>query len=126
MGQIKKFLGIQLEESTNGDIKLHQTQYIQMISKRFAITAEEPVSTPLPVGIQLSKRDCPVTEDDKQRMKGIKYRSLIGCLLYVAQRTRPDIIHAVAALSQFNCNPSFTHWTILRQVLRYVVATQEL
>uniref|UniRef100_T1J9M3 MBD domain-containing protein n=1 Tax=Strigamia maritima TaxID=126957 RepID=T1J9M3_STRMM len=47
--------------------------------------------------------------------------SLIGSLMFLASRSRPDILYAVTYLSQFN-----VHVKCLKQVLQYVVNTEHL
>ena len=50
-------------------------------------------------------------------------QSAIGCLIYAATATRPDLSAAVNALSQFMSDPSLDHWTRVKRVLRYVKGT---
>lgn len=64
-----------------------------------------------------------MTEEEKEEMEDIPYRALIGSLLFLAQRTRPDILFSVIALSQFNSNPGYKHWSYLKQLTRYVLTT---
>jgi hypothetical protein len=53
------------------------------------------------------------------------YRSLIGCLQYLAQCTRPDISLAVGKLARFVENPGRAHWKAAKRVLRYLKHTKE-
>ncbi|GBN47824.1 hypothetical protein AVEN_87041-1 [Araneus ventricosus] len=43
-------------------------------------------------------------------MSDLRYRNLLGCLAFIAGRTRPDIMYAVNLLSQFQSNPGIKHW----------------
>jgi hypothetical protein len=52
------------------------------------------------------------------------YRQLIGCLVYLALGTRPDIAHAVQHLSQFLENPGLRHWDAAIRVVRYLKGTR--
>ena len=56
-------------------------------------------------------------------MDGLPYRSLIGCLAYLASGTRSDISYAVSLLSRSLANPTLEHWRAALHVLRYVEAT---
>src|SRR5208283_220808 len=48
---------------------------------------------------------------------------MIGSLLYAILMTRPDILHAICALSQFSSDPSQAHVQMVRNVFRYLAGT---
>lgn len=63
------------------------------------------------------------TEDlDDSELK-VLYRELIGSLIYLAQETRPDIAHAMSALSRWCTSYKKLHWTCAKRVLRYLKGT---
>ena len=43
--------------------------------------------------------------------------------MYLAVSTRPDIVYAVSALSQFNVRHGVEHWNATKRVLRYLKPT---
>ncbi|GFS89311.1 retrovirus-related Pol polyprotein from transposon TNT 1-94 [Trichonephila clavipes] len=53
-------------------------------------------------------------------MAKLPYRSVLGCLSFIANHTRPDISYAVNIFSQFQTNPGMLHWTGLLKLLGYV------
>jgi hypothetical protein len=59
----------------------------------------------------------------KKRKRWIPYRELVGCLNYVATRTRPDIAFAVSTLCRFMANSGQQHWNAAKLVLRYLKGT---
>ncbi|GFX09034.1 retrovirus-related Pol polyprotein from transposon TNT 1-94 [Trichonephila clavipes] len=61
-------------------------------------------------GIMYSKRQCPQSSDEKREMKIIPYRNVLGCLSFLAGRTRPDISYAVNLFSQLQNDPGLEHW----------------
>ena len=69
----------------------------------------KPVSTPLASHFKLSKRLCPSTEKEKGKVSVIPYSSTIGNLMYFMVCTRPNIFHAVGAVSRFLTNPGKAH-----------------
>ena len=75
----------------------------------------KPVSTPLECGMKFEKGE--QTDPDS------KYRSLIGCIMYIAICTRPDIAHAASLLSQFNNCHTETRWKAAKRILRYLKGT---
>ena len=51
-----------------------------------------PVGTPLEENYKFSTKDCPQEGSQQQlRMRKTNIRSLIGCLNYLAQSSRPDM-----------------------------------
>ncbi|KAE8217198.1 hypothetical protein CF326_g9530 [Tilletia indica] len=54
------------------------------------------------------------------------YAALVGCLLWLAQGTRPDIAFQVGKLARFMANPSDEHLAAAKRVLRYLAGTREL
>jgi hypothetical protein len=55
----------------------------------------------------------------------LRYRSLVGALMYLATCTRPDIAYVVGQLSMYMAVPTVEHWMIAKRVLRYLKGTQE-
>lgn len=84
----------------------------------------KPTSTPLPGGIKVLKS----TKDEHEEMirKQYPYRSAVGCLMYIAICTRPDIAYAVGVLSQHLERPLVTHWNLAMHVIRYLSGTRTL
>lgn len=78
------------------------------------------VATPMESKIKLSKADAPKTKEEMEQMKSVPYQEAIGCLMYLACSTRPDIQFSVNKLSQFSSNPGQTHWTAVKHLLRYL------
>ena len=114
------YLAIQIVQDLHGGrVSLHQTNYINELLARFkmedANTADTPIDT-TPLTALMS----PQTDTEKEEMRGVPYRELIGSLLYLARCTRPDIAFAVNSLSRFSTNPGRSHWTAAKRVLRYL------
>ncbi|XP_036320876.1 secreted RxLR effector protein 161-like [Rhagoletis pomonella] len=84
------------------------------------------VTTLMNADEKLSKDMCPKNEDEKKEIEKLPYQNLIGCLLYLAGSTRPDIAYTVSVLSQFNTNFGIKHWIAAKRVLRYLKGTQNL
>ena len=56
----------------------------------------------------------------------ISYQSIVGSLLYAAIATRPDIAQAVGVVSKFCANPTQSHFTAAKRILRYLKGTVSL
>ena len=78
-----------------------------------------PIGTPIEKNYKLSENDCSQEGSEEQlRMGKTNFRSLIGCLNYLALSSRPDIFFAANALSSFVENPGEVHWKAAKRVLR--------
>src|SRR5438046_3854045 len=55
LGVARKFLGMEIEYSDDGSIKLHQDQYIQSLLEHHGMENCNPVSTPLDMSVKLIK-----------------------------------------------------------------------
>ena len=55
--------------------------------------------------------------------QSIRSRTLVGSLLYAAITTRPDIAQAVGVVSKFYANPTQSHLTATKRILRYLKGT---
>lgn len=53
------------------------------------------------------------------------YRELLGSLLCISRRTRPDISYSVAILCRASNDPTIQHWEAAKRILRYLISTKE-
>ena len=58
--------------------------------------------------------------------ESIKYRNLIGELLYISTGTRPDIAFSVNYLSRFQGSYDHTHFKYAPRILKYLYSTKDL
>ena len=56
----------------------------------------------------------------------MKYKNLIGALLYISSSTRPDISYNVNYLSRYQNSYDKTHWKYALRVLKYQYLTKDL
>lgn len=122
LGKTRKLLGVEFEE-ING-LCLHQEHYIEEVCNRFNKFKFPISSLPISKGSVYSKLSCPTTDTETEEMSKLPYRSVLGCLSFIANRTRPDISYAVNIFSQFQNNPGIIHWNGLLRLLGYVYATK--
>ena len=117
LGSLHFCLGVNMEQTEEGVI-LSQKQYIEKLLERYGLQDANPVSTPMDLNVKL------VADDGYSKpVDRIRYQSMIGSLLYAAIATRPDISHAVGALSKFSSAPTEVHLTAVKRVLRYLKGT---
>ena len=53
------------------------------------------------------------------------YQALVGSLLYLSTKTRPDIAFAVSSAAWFCTSPTKEHWTVVKRILRYLNGTRQ-
>ncbi|RVW96404.1 Retrovirus-related Pol polyprotein from transposon TNT 1-94 [Vitis vinifera] len=102
----KQILGMRIiRDKANGTLKLSQSEYVKKVLSRFNMNEAKPVSTPLGGYFKLSKEQSPKTKEERDHMSKVPYASAIGSLMYAMVCTRPDIAHAVGAVSRFMSRP---------------------
>lgn len=127
LGPISYLLGIQIDYDRNARcIQLHQPQYILDMLSKFNLSDCKPVHTPMDPGTQLSREQCPSTDEETSEMKKIPYMNAVGALMYLAIASRPDIAFAVGKLARFNSNPGQIHWKAVKHLFRYLKGTIDL
>lgn len=119
-GPIDHFLGMEVSMNTNNQICIGQQQFIRKLLEDFDMVNTRKCNTPLVPG-QKFKRCIDCSSCDKTDIK--QYQSLIGSLMYLGISTRPDIIHSISKLAQFNANPHMEHIVAAKHVLRYLSNT---
>ena len=124
LGKTKRLLGVEFEESREGML-IHQIPYIKDICDRFKSYNFPISSLPISQTSIYSKTQCPQTKNEMDEMKQYPYRNVLGCLSFLANRTRPDISYAVNIFSQFQNNPGVEHWSGLLKLLGYVRKTSD-
>lgn len=115
LGRVKQCVGLNITRGKD-TIMIDQEKYIKEVLSRFNMTDCKTTKTPVEVGLKFSNMqedpyDCP-------------YQQAIGCLLFIAQGTRPDISFAVNCLSRYNKEPKSEHWAAVKRVLRYLQGTK--
>ena len=101
---------------TKNSIYLSQSHYTQKLLDKFGYSDYSTVSTPYDPSIHLTK-------NTEKSINQEKYTQIIGSLIYLSNRTRPDIAFTIFRLSRYISNPSTIHWNALERVFRYLKGT---
>ena len=120
LGKAKLILGMQIDRSAHGDVRLSQQAYCEQLLKCFIMSECSPSATPLPSGLLLSAKDCPNTPEEAYEMKDIPYHEALGSLIWLQVTTRPNLSFAINLLARFAHNLGKPHWIALKHVLAYV------
>ncbi|WJX68356.1 hypothetical protein P8452_52731 [Trifolium repens] len=118
MGELKFFLGIQINQGKDGTY-IHQSKYTKELLKKFNLDDCKIMSTPMHPTSSLSKEEIGSKVDQKL------YRGMIGSLLYLTA-SRPDILYSVCLCARFQSDPREPHLTVVKRIFRYLKGTTNL
>ena len=120
LGPTDHFLGIKMERNRSGKtVLLSQETYVNNVLERFRMADCHSVSTPLELGTKWTS-DAAVTESN------FPYQELVGCLMYLAVSTRPDIAYVTNRLARYVSSPSSNHVAVAKRVLKYLHGTKSV
>ena len=94
LGNVKNYLGLEVEKDEKGNYNICQQNYIEQIVKDFGLADSKLSNVPIDpnYGKQVDKSEILIDNS--------KYQKLIGCLLYISVNTRPDISASVSIMAQ--------------------------
>ena len=119
LGALHHFLGIKLvQDLLTGVIWIGQPSYVKKILQRYQMQECKPVNTPVTPDVKLVVAESPNNVCDQQM-----YQTIVGSLLYLSTKTRPDIAYAVGSVARFCARPTQQHWVALKRILRYLKGT---
>ena len=120
-GEVTEYLGCQLvRDRKTRSGHLVQAGYAERVLRAFNMWDSHPVATPLDPNVRLSKLDCPAVVDPHVHRR---YRSIVGCISYLVNMTRPDLAFSFSQLSKFLQHPGDAHLAAAHRVLAYVRGT---
>ena len=100
---------------------MNQTAFAKNMVQQYNISATSNI--PESPGVDLGPRK---DGEPGGNEEFLKYRALVGSLMWLSIMTRPDITNALRACPRHSHNPSPRHWKALLQVAAYVNATKEM
>ncbi|KAH9511344.1 hypothetical protein DERF_009812 [Dermatophagoides farinae] len=101
--------------SAHDHFELNQTKYIRKIMNEFRMNECKPTNVPM--------ASLYIHNEDEEIDENLPIRELIGSLLYVANKTRPDILFSTNWLSRFLTKPTKSLFNAAKQILRYLSGT---
>lgn len=110
MGEASHILGMRIQQDRSKKLLyLSQLEYIDKVLQHFNMDRGKALSTPLPSYVKLSKKNCPVSKEDKAEMYKVPYASTVGNLMYAMIATHPYIAFPIRVVSRYMSNPSKKH-----------------
>lgn len=113
--KVTTFLGIEITQNEEG-IKISQGKYTGNILNKFRMEEAKPANTPM-----TSNK----VEKEANRNEKYPYREVVGSLLYLTNKTRPDIAYAVNYGSRKIENPTDQDVQNVKQIMKYLKSTKE-
>lgn len=119
LGRVEMYLGIRIDYNHKiGKLTLDQSNYIESLATKFNIENAKLYKTPMEQNLSI--------EPAQSVSEYIKFRNLIGALLYISTGTRLDISYSVNYLSRFQNMYEETHYKYALRILKYLYLTKDL
>nr|GEU73816.1 zinc finger, CCHC-type [Tanacetum cinerariifolium] len=107
-------------------IGLGQNAFMEKILKRYKMNNSKPGHIPMQEKLDLNKTQGASTPKEVKRMQNVPYASAVGSTVYAVKCTRPDAAFAQKITSQFQQNLDESHWTAVKNILKYLRNTKDL
>jgi len=122
LGPLHHFLGVKvIQDHLTGVIWIGQPSHTEKMLQKYGMYDSKPVRTPVNPDVKLVPSENP---DDVCNQ--LMYQAVVGSLLYLSTKTRPDIAYAVSRVTRFCAKPTKEHWAAVKRILRYLKGTSNL
>ena len=116
MGELSTFLGSEFViNRKDRTIQIHQKKYTHHILDLYDKQELRGVTMLYQPGVKLTKSKLQASQE-----KITDFQRQIGSLLYLALKTRPDIMFSVIKCSRYMTNPDYTHFKALERIWQYL------
>ena len=120
LGELRYFLGVNVVQNhENGTTWIGQPVYTESVLKKFGMENCKSIATPVDVSVKLTHQET----EDSEYVDASQYQSMVGSLLYLSMKTRPDIAFAVSRAARFCSKPTHQHLIAVKRILRYLQGT---
>jgi hypothetical protein len=133
LGKIDKFNSVDIDQ-TKYYVKIDCTKYLTKLAQTHhgwisnITLGDQPIPFPSDAKSLTKLLQCPTptTQEEKYNLEkymGIKYRHIMGEVLYPMIKCRPDVSTHTILLSQYIENPDEAHYLALKRLVAYLVHT---
>ena len=96
LGETSYILGMRIyRDRSKRLLGLSQSTYIDTMLKRFSMKNSKKGYLSIDHGISLSKKNCPTTPQERERMGRILYALIVRSIMYAMTSTRPDVAYSL-------------------------------
>jgi hypothetical protein len=124
-GKIHKYLGMTLDYSIPGQVKITMLEYVNEILAAFDKAEPKGGGTRTSAAPDILFKvdeDC----DKLAQIKAVEFQNLVAKTLYATKRARPDTCTAIAFLTMRVREPDKDDWTKLVHLMRYIRGTRTM
>jgi hypothetical protein len=118
-GYIHSYLGMTWDFGVPGEVKVTMKGYVEEVLKVSQVTGT--VSTPASEQL-FSTRDATLLQPVQKE----EFHSIVAKMLYLAKRTRPDLLLPITFLTTRVQAPDEDDWSKLQRVMKYLNGSKEL
>ncbi|TYK05842.1 gag/pol protein [Cucumis melo var. makuwa] len=97
-------------------IQNHQTRSKLVLEEISKSITDKPSSS--------TKEQCPKTPQEVKDTSNIPYVYAVGSLMYAMLCSRSNICYSVGIVSRYQSNPRRDHWTVVKNILKYLRRTK--
>jgi hypothetical protein len=124
-GKIHKYLGMTLDYTVRGQVKITMFDYVDEILNAF------DKAEPKGGGTKTSAAPASLFKVDEsceklKQYKAVEFHNLVANILYSAKRARPDTCTAIAFLTTRVRSPDKDDWNKLIHLMRYIRGTHTM
>ena len=119
-GDLNEYLGIKVEKTSSGGLKLTQPTLIERILKAVGMTDKTKSKVRHTPANKVLQKDL----GGRGRILEWDYRSVVGMLNFLCRSTRPDLSFAVSQAARFMSNPKRSHKAAIAQICEYLKRTK--
>ncbi|GJZ41617.1 retrotransposon protein, putative, ty1-copia subclass, partial [Tanacetum coccineum] len=107
-------------------IGLGQNAHMDKIIKRYKMYNSKRGHIPIQERLDLNKTQGASTPKEVKCMQNVPYASAVGSIVYVVRCTKPNVAFTQNITSRFQQNPSESHWTTVKNILKYLKRTKDM
>ena len=102
LGEASYILGMKIyKDRSRRLLGLSQSMYIDTLLKQFNMDNFKKGYLLIGHGISLSKKDCPITPQEREHISRISYASTVSSIIYVMTCTRSDVAYTLGVVSRY-------------------------
>ena len=123
-GKVHDYLGMDLDFSSNGVLKISMIKYVKKILDEFPEVIKVAAATPAAehlFNIREDNKDILLPEE-----QALAFHRIVAQLLFLCARARPDIRTAVSFLCTRTKKPDEDDWGKVKRVLKYLYGTRHM
>jgi hypothetical protein len=122
-GKIHDYLGMEIDFSEKGKVKIGMTKYVESMLEVFPqkMKSTDTVVTPASDGLFNEGQGKKLNEE-----RADAYHTMVAKALFLCKRARPDIQPTIAVLCTRVIGPNEAHWAKLVRLMKYLNGTREL